>query len=320
MLQRHSRGAFVVAAAVLLAAGCSSNSLQTPMGTRVLAGPTVAGPRILASTPQKPNAPTGWPDRHKKKAYLFVADGNSGVLIYDPKTANGSPIGSVTSGVNGPAGVAVDKRGALYVANGGASTVTVYPKGQNTPRLTITAGISEPYGIAVDSKGNIFVSNLGNNTVTAYAKGATTPYATIDFSRYGQPVGVGVDGKDNFWVVSGTVYEIPAGTTTLQDAELTGLNGPIGISFGQKDVMYVSNFSGSNIQVYAYGTTTPSKTITDGIETSGPTLGGFTKSNAYFQTNQANDVVGYKKHQTSPFSTLTSASPLGVASSPLVTK
>ncbi len=278
------------------------------MGTRMLPGAAI-------------KAPAGWPDRHKKrKSYLFVADGNSGVLIYDPKTANGAPIGSLTSGVDDPAGLAVDKSGALYVTNEGASTVTVYPKGHDTPKLTIIPGISEPYGIAVDSKGNVFVSNLGNNTVTAYAKGATTPYATIDFGAYGQPVGVGVDGNDNFWVVCGAVFEIPAGTTTVQDAGLTGLNGPIGIAFGRKNVMYVSNFSGSNVQVYAYGTTTPMKTITDGIEQSGPTLGAFTASNAYFQTNQGSDVVGYKRGQTSPFSTLTSAFPLGVAAWPLVTK
>lgn len=319
-MQTFSRRTLHAALAVLLAASCSGNPPQIPMSARVLPGPDLSGPRILAA-PQRPEAPAGWPDRKKKKkSYLFVSDGNSGVLIYDPKTANGAPIGSLTNGVDGAAGLAVDEKGALYVANGGASTVTVYPKGHDTPKITIVAGISEPYGIAVDSNGNVFVSNIGNNTVTAYAKGSTTPYATIDFGAHGQPLGVGVDGKDNVWVVCGSVFEIPAGTTTVQDAGLTGLNGPIGISFGRKDVMYVSNFTGSNVQVYRYGTATPLRTITTGVEQSGPTLGGFTKSNAYFQTNQANDVVGYKSGQSSPFSTLTSASPLGIAAWPLVKK
>ena len=57
------------------------------------------------------------------------------------------------------------------------------------------------------------------------------------------------------------------------------------------------------------------------IENFGPTLNGFTAVDAFFQSNQDDNVVGYKKGQTSPFSTLSGASsPLGIASSPLVTK
>ena len=337
MLQTFSRRALIAGVALSFAAGCSGNSLtpnqfasgssasQVPMGMRVLPGPAVLGPRIVSAIPQKPDAPAGWPDRHKKKKeHLFVADGNSGVLIYNPKTVNGSPTGSITTGVNAPAGVAVDKTGALYVTNEGTNTVTVYPKGQSSPSLTISTGIDGPYGIGVDSNGNVFVSNLNNNTVTAYAAGSTSPYATINFNAYGQAVGIGVDAMNDVWVACDTtnkVFEIPAGTTQVNNSGLTSLGGPIGVAFGRMDVIYVSNNGLSDVTVYAYGTTTPSATITNGIEHYGPTLGGFTAANAYFQSNQFDNVVGYKSGQTSPFSTLGGAtSPLGIASSPLVKK
>ena len=339
MSQVTLRRALLVGAALAFASGCSGGGLSStqnpssltpssraiPPGMRMLPGPVVSGPRLVAIVPLKPNAPLGWPAHHRRhKEILFVADGNSGVLLYNPRVPNSAPTGSITTGVNAPSQVAVDSAKALYVVNSGNNTVTVYPKGATSPSLTITGGLSSPYGVTVDSKGNVFVSNLGNNTVTAYQAGQTTPYATMNFSSLGQPVGVGSDALDNIWVAcdsSNKVFEIPAGTTTPKDAGLSGLNGPIGVAFGKSDIMYVSNFAASNVNVYAYGTTTPSATITAGIEHFGPTLGGFTATGAYFQSNQGDNVVGYKSGATSPFSTLTGAtSPLGVASEPLVTK
>lgn len=327
MLDHFSRRTLIGAAALAFAAGCAGNGSLAPgqalSGMRTLPGPLVVGPLIVPMTPRAVRAPHGWPPKKKKKSeILFVADASSGILMYNPKKANSSPIGSITTGVDIPSQVAVDKKGALYVTNDGNNTVTVYPKGKSSPSLTISTGINSPYGIGVDSNGDVFVTNLGNNELTAYKAGATSPYETIDFSPYGQPVGVGVDGKDNVWVAcdsSNGVFVIAKGSSSVKNSGLTSLNGPIGVSFGQKDEIYVSNFSSSDVNIYTYGTTSPKATITVGIESFGPTLNGFTSADAFFQSNQNDNVVGYKKGATSPFSTLSGAStPLGIASSPLV--
>jgi YVTN family beta-propeller protein len=337
-MSHHIHRTLIAAAAAASIAGCSGNSgsvtsgqpfTATPSnhasaGMRELAGPAVSGPLIVPIVPRQPNAPRGWPNGAPNRQLIFVADASSGILMYSPKTPNGSPVGSITNGVNAPAGVAVDSAGALYVTNEGNNTVTVYSQGSSTPSLTISTGISGPYGIAVDSSGEVFVSNLGTNDVTAYKAGATSPFETINFNNYGQAVGVGVDGSDNIWVAcdsSNGVFEIPAGSQTVQNSGLTNLNGPIGVSIGKKNVVYVSNFAASDVNIYSNGSTTPSATITDGIEQFGPTLGGFASSGRYFQSNQALNVVGYKGLQTSSFSTLSGASsPLGVAGYPLVKK
>lgn len=242
--------------------------------------------------------------------------------MYMPKTPNGSPIGSITDGVSAPAGVAVDSAGALYVTNEGNNTVTVYAQGSSSPSLTISNGISGPYGIAVDSSGEVFVSNLNTNILTAYKAGATSPFETFDFTAFGQAVGVGVDGSYNVWVAcdsSNGVFEILAGSQTVQNSGLTSLDGPISVAIGKRNVIYVSNFAGSNVNIYSNGSTTPSATITDGMGQFGPTLGGFASSGRYFQSNQGLNVVGYKGLQTSPFSTLSGTnSPLGIAGCPVV--
>jgi hypothetical protein len=349
MLGTLPRRAAIAAAALAFTAGCSGNlsnspsltpgqsspltrSLhQAPPGYRLVRGSMVEGSYLVPFLAHPSNPPHVWPDRkRKKKEVMFVADPqNNQILMYNPRTANPSPEGSITTGIDYPFGVAVDKAKTLYVANllGGSpsiGSITVYPHGATSPSLTITNGCSNPYGIAVDSQGDVFASMLGNNTLVAYKAGATSPYETLNFPAGSQGLGIGVDGNDNIWVGSdenSAVYELPAGTTTFQNAGLTGLNGTINVAFGPKNLMYVSNFGGSNVTVYAYGTTSPMLTITTGIETNGPTLGGVTSTGAYFQDNQNLNVVGYKPTHTSPFSTITGIpDPRGIASTPLVLK
>ncbi len=313
----------VTSAALALAAACSGS------------GPASSGfapsvPSLRESVPAMhalPNAPLGWP-KGKHGPILFAADGPSGVLMFDPNKVNGSPEGSIVEGISGAAGLAVDSNCTLYVANISADTVTVYPRGYSAPKYTISNGLSWPYGVGIDSKGDVFVSNIYSDTLTAYHKGQTSPYETISFGTYGTVMGVAVDAKDDVWVVSDygppyLVFEIPAGTTRVNNANLQDLDVPIGIAFGQNDEMYVSNLESSTVNVYKYGSTSPSRTITSGIEHYGATLDAITASGLYFQANQVENVVGYKKGASKPFSTLNltkPAEPLGLASWPLVKK
>lgn len=327
----------VAGAALAIVAGCSGNSgslapgqsssltpsRQVP-GMRWLPGPVVAGPVLAPLMVRHDHLVRGWPDsRKRRREHLFVADETGNVIeIYNPREANPSPEGSITDGLNAPIQIAFDTLGTLYVANIGNNTITEYPKHSTSPSKTLSTGLTGPYGVAVDSKGDVFASNLNNNTIVEFPAGATTPSQTISFSAYGQAVGIGVDGNDNVWVAcdsSNAVYEIPAGSSTPVNAGLTGLEGPIDISFGKADQMFVSNFSAPNVQVYTYGTTSPAYTITNGMI--GPTLNGVTYTGAFFQSNQSDNVVGYKRGATSPFSTITGiGDPAGIAAWPLVQK
>jgi hypothetical protein len=342
MFETPTRRALVVAAALAFAAGCSGNSTslapnqstsvvplaqQLPPGMRLMRGAAVERPLVVPVLPHPWNLPHVWPDRRHKQI-MFVADPQDNqILMYNPRKTNPSPEGSITTGIDYSFGLAIGKNGTLYVANllGGSSntgSITIYPKGKTSPSQTITDGASNPYGIGIDSKGDLFVANLGNDTIVGYKPGTTSPFETINFSSDGQALGLGIDANDNIWIGSDTnnsVWEIPAGSTTPMNAHLTGLSGTINVAFGQNDEMYVSNFAGPNVQVYTYGTTTPSRTITSGM--TGPTLSGLTQSDYFFQSNQDGNVVGFKKGQSTPFSTITGIpDPRGIASRPLVKK
>ncbi|HTA56313.1 MAG TPA: hypothetical protein VK755_16330 [Candidatus Acidoferrales bacterium] len=334
----------LLAVAVAAAAGCSGSSGsptsgqasllpssgRAAPGARLAHGLALVGSSLVPRLAQPWNLAHAWPDKKKQRQTLFICDPeNNQVLMYDPNTPNPSPNGSITTGIDYPVGVAVDKKGTLYVANlmGGSpnnGSITVYKAGSSSPSLTITDGLVNPYSVAVDSHGNLFASNLDSNSIVGYRAGATSPFETISFSPYGQADGIATDANDNLWIANGFVNEvdeIPAGSSTPQDANLSGLNGPTDVSFGEKGVMYVSDFIGGAVSVYKSRMTSPWTFITKGIENQGPTYGGFTSSDYYFQTNQTLNVVGYKKGKASPFSTITGIEdPRGIASTPAVTK
>ncbi len=306
-----SGGAVIAIAAIVLVTGCTGGSSSvTPVGpmTRLLpAAAALSGPR-------------GWPDaaKKKKKPILFIADLYASVVrLYDPSTPNPPQEGSITYGVDDPIGLAVDSKGALYVANGGSpTTITVYSPGESKPRLTIPT--PEYYGITVDSKGDLFATGSGSAFVYGYKPSAKKPYEMI--GGFHSPVGLAVDGKNNLWVSdeeANKVYVVAAGATQAKDAGLIGLDGPIGISVGRKNVLYVANLTSLDVKIYPAGSKKASATITDGI--TNPTLNGVTAAGIFFQANLAGNVVGYKKGQRTPFSTIGGGA-IAVASSPLVKK
>ncbi len=308
----------------------SASTRQAPAGTRLIPGSAVEGQYVVPLVAHSWNVPMAWPKKRRHHPTLLVADPQDNqVLMYDPTTPNPSPEGKITNGIDYPFGIATDKSGTLYVANllgesGNTGSITVYPKGATSPSLTIINGMSNPYGVAVDGQGNVFATMLDSDTIVGYAAGATTPFETISFSADGQALGIGTDANNNVWVGSDTtnsVWEIAAGSQTPTDADLSGLSGTIGVAFGPNDLLYAADFGSSNVQGYKYGTTSPFRTITNGIEHNGPTLGGFTASGMYFQSNQDGNVSGYKKGQTTPFSTISGIpDPRGIASIPAVTK
>lgn len=254
------------------------------------------------------------------KPVLYVADliGNV-VRYYDPNTPNPTAEGTITAGISGPQGLAVDSKGSLYVSNvtSGKSWISIYDAGKKKPRMTIPG--PGYYGLAVDSKGDIFATSTGGYIV-AYKPGAKNPYLKV--SGFVDLDGVAVDSKDNVWftdVTASKVYELPAGTKKAKDVGLEDINGPDGIAIGSDDTLYVGCFGPYDVNVYKAGSKKRAYAITDGI--TGPTLNGITAGNIFFQSNQEHDVVGYKEGKKSPFSTIVgNGDPLGIAAYPIVRK
>ena len=121
----------------------------------------------------------------------FIIGGNHacGFVANPPACCSDNSCVDLTR-LGSPNGIALDKKGNIYVTNAGGPpgadgySVTIYPPiGSNTgivnesPIATIAGAntlLADPAGIAIDSEGNIYVANVEagsgqNNDVTVYA-------------------------------------------------------------------------------------------------------------------------------------------------------
>jgi YVTN family beta-propeller protein len=134
-----------------------------------------------------------------RPAHIYVTNhGNNIVTTYNADGSRSTP--TITAGLDGPFGVAVDAAGKIYVANFNNTVTTYHADGtQTTPTITAEP-IDIPQGIAVDLAGKIYVANYYRGTVTTYnANGAAgTPTITGLFA----PGGVAVDASGKIYVAN----------------------------------------------------------------------------------------------------------------------
>ena len=141
MFETLSSRALIAAAILAFVAGCSGNSTSLASGqsssTHSLnprrprnACPARArarrGPLIVPMVPLQPNAPRGWPAK-KHKAFFSSRTRQAACSCTIRRRPTCRLKVPSPPAWMAPDGVAVDKKGDLYVANAGNSTVTVYP-------------------------------------------------------------------------------------------------------------------------------------------------------------------------------------------------
>ena len=200
-------------------------------------------------------------DRAKTgKNLLYVSSYGGGYVdIYDLKghVENRLPEGTITAGLSGPQGMAVDRSLNLYVANTGNDTVTVYRPGSNRPSVTYSLGLDQPVGVAVGRDGTVYVANLGD-TVVEYTDGRTTPARTLSI---GAPVDCALDKENNLYVTySGGIEEFAPGSRTGTQLGMR-LSAPRGIQIDRYDNIVVANQAPPALLVFPQGQTVPSLTL-----------------------------------------------------------
>jgi sugar lactone lactonase YvrE len=189
---------------------------------------------------------------------------------------------------NGPAGVAVDGSGNVFVADswnnrirkitpsgnvttlaGGGAESQGYTDGQGA-----LARFANPIGVAVDKKsGNVFVADSGNHRIRKItANGTVTTlagsgnYGSTDgqgtSASFTSPIGVAVDGSGNVYVAcsDSRIRKItPSGNvTTLAGSGITGstdgqgasasFGSPLGVAVDESGNVYVADAYNNRIR------------------------------------------------------------------------
>jgi hypothetical protein len=204
-----------------------------------------------------------------KKSLVFEGDQEEGAVnIYQTANlpSNPAPIATIHAANGCPYGLAIDKKGTLYVAdNCFSGDVEEYPKGSTTLKTTITDGISYPLGLAIDKSGTLYVSDYPA-AITEYPKGSTTESKSVTGGGMSDPFGLALDKSGNLYIAdfgADAVFELPAGGSSVTNLNLQGVGEPLGLAIDQKTgIMWETDGAGNAINIYQLGgSTSPIMTI-----------------------------------------------------------
>ena len=217
---------------------------------------------------------------------LFVGNisAYNDVKVYHANRRDPSPIEVISTDVDTPTGDCIDRDGTLYVVNepAGSGWITEFPSGNAKPSKIIKKGINTPAFCAIDSNGNLWVTNIGGPNVTEYEKGSTIPHSIITKGIV-YPDGIAIDRSGNMYVANHV--------TDSRERE---------------------TFGPGNVVVYPPGSTSPSRTITDGVVSPvGITVDA--TGTLYVTNSTANNVQEYRSGQSEPYQTITRRIELPVA-------
>jgi sugar lactone lactonase YvrE len=233
--------------------------------------------------------------------------------------SNPAPIATIHVAAGCPYGMAMDKKGTLYVVdNCGGNDIEEYSKGSTTLKTTITNGVSNPLGIAIDKSGTLYVSNYPAS-IQEYANGSTSPTKTITGGGLADPFGLALDSAGNLYIAdfgASAVFELPAGGSSVTNLNLQSLGEPIGLAVDQKKgLLWETGGGDKNVNVYKLGgSTSPINQITSGfsdpyaisLENKGKPKATVVISDLY-DRNSAVDgsIFAYKAGQYTPYATVT---------------
>ena len=155
-------------------------------------------------------------------------------------SGDGGP--ATSAELNGPAAVAVDRAGSLFIADSGNNRVrkvsssgiitTVAGKGSSPDPffnpipvgdggLATSAELSSPLGVAVDASGNLYIADSRDNAVRKVStSGVISTFVSGGFSGHGAPMlpmSIAVDSSGNLFMTTelvGPMVEVSPGGVT----------------------------------------------------------------------------------------------------------
>jgi sugar lactone lactonase YvrE len=166
---------------------------------------------------------------------LLLSDGDANKI---DRISRSGHVSVFATGLNQPFGIALDRRGDLFVANyaggpaGAGSIVEIRSSGRQT---VVADKLTDPFGLAFDRKGYLYATMATDGLVQKYPPGA------VFASGFHEPVAVAFGPDGSLYVsdhlgLSIARVDAQGNVTTF----VSGLNYPNGMTFGPHGDLYVA--------------------------------------------------------------------------------
>jgi DNA-binding beta-propeller fold protein YncE len=173
----------------------------------------------------------------------------------------------VSSGLNAPAGVAVDGSGNVYIADTGNNAIKEWTPASNSVTTLVSSGLSNPYGVAVDGADNVYIADTGNNVIKEWTA-ANQSVSTLVSSGLKFPYGVAVDGAGNVYIAdtfNNAVKERIATSDTITTLSSLGLFYPSGVAVGGAGNVYIADKGHNAIEEWIAARNTVTALVSSGL-------------------------------------------------------
>ncbi len=188
---------------------------------------------------------------------------------------------ATAASLKGPAGVAVDSAGNLYIADTGNARVREVSGGIITTVAgsgvggfsgdggpATEASLNSAPGVAVDAAGNLYIADFGNNRVREVTNGIITTIAgdglggstgdggPATSAKFAGPADVAVDSAGNIYIADQGNQRIQKVTAGIITTLVGGLNNPQGVALDAKGDLYISSSFSHEIFLFSNGALT----------------------------------------------------------------
>ncbi|HTA30957.1 MAG TPA: BACON domain-containing carbohydrate-binding protein, partial [Candidatus Cybelea sp.] len=177
-----------------------------------------------------------------------------GNVIKEWIASNSTVTTLVSSGLDHPVGVALDRSGNLYIADSLAGEIEKWTATDSNVTPVVSAGV--PTGVAVDSAGNLYIANFDNTSDAVLewtlANGSLT--ALVSSNSY-NPFDLAVDGAGNVYFsdpFQNVVLEWSAVNNTLLTLISSNLSYPYVVAADGMGNIYISDYGNNAIKELPY--------------------------------------------------------------------
>jgi DNA-binding beta-propeller fold protein YncE len=197
---------------------------------------------------------------------LTLVQAGSGYVAAAPITA------LVSSGLNQPAGVAVDGAGNVYIADTGNNAIKKWNAASQTVSTLVSSGLSAPQSVAVDGGGNVYIADTYDEAIKEWNATGNTVSTLVSSACYYQPFGVAVDAAGNVYLADGAnsaIREWIAASNTISTLVSSGLNEPFGVAVDGQGNVYVADTFHNAIKEWNAAGNTVSTLVSPGLNQPG---------------------------------------------------
>ncbi|MEK7678248.1 MAG: chitobiase/beta-hexosaminidase C-terminal domain-containing protein [Verrucomicrobiota bacterium] len=178
-------------------------------------------------------------------------------------SATAQTVGTVTSGLFEPYGIAVDLSNNIYYFTDSANNqILRFDPATNLPPTEVAIGLPNPQGIAVDvTRGGLIVADTKSHVIlfVGFNGGVSILAGQVDnpgnangvgaSAQFRYPYGVAADAEGNIYVAdqqNNAVRKIDAGNAVTTFA--TGFNRPVGVAVGANGQVFVADTLNSQVK------------------------------------------------------------------------